>query len=151
MLFRSLTQCGIAFGHRHKASDRVANKVEVTGRVGGAELNLPCTSRQLRDDGGDHCASRLPGAIGVERTNDRHWRLEGQKEAGGDLVRADLAGGVRRLALQGVFFGDGHKARRAIDLAGGGVDHALYTQFSGCLDDVERALDVGSVYRLSRL
>jgi hypothetical protein len=45
--------------------------------------------------------------------------------------------------LQRVLFGDRHETRRAIDLAGGGVDHALHAQLARRLHDIECALDVG--------
>ena len=59
------------------------------------------------------------------------------------MIRADLAGRVGRLALQRVCLGDGHEARGAVDLAGGGVDDRPDAQIARGLDHVERAFDVG--------
>src|ERR1700677_4527563 len=59
------------------------------------------------------------------------------------VIRSDLAGRVRRLALQRMLLRDRNEACRTVHLAGGRMNHLCDTQITCGLQDVERSLDVG--------
>jgi hypothetical protein len=73
-------------------------------------------------------------------------------KAQGHLVRADLAGGIRGLGLERVVLVDGDVSGRAVNLGGGGADHALLRlrlrlrflslALALSLANIERAFDV---------
>ena len=64
-------------------------------------------------------------------------------ERHGNLVCADLARRIGRLALQRMIFGDRHEARRAINLARRRLHHLADAKVARRLDNAQRALDVG--------
>ena len=68
-----------------------------------------------------------------------------------DLVRADLAGRIGRLALQRMRLGDRYEPGGAIDLAGRGVDHPFDAQIPRRLNDVQRAQNIGLNIGLRRV
>ena len=138
-----LANRGVAVGNRHKAVGRVLDIVEVAGRGQAAELDLGLTGQQLGDNGRDNGASALARAVGVERAHDSDGQVKAAVEALGQAVRADFGGGVGALALERVLLVDGHVLRRAVDLAGGGDEHALGVQLTRGVQHIQRALDVG--------
>ncbi len=138
-----LTDTGIGLERFDEAVDGVGNEVEIAGRMHGAELDAALAAGDLRDDGRDHGTGGLARSVGVEGSQRDDRGAEGQIKGLGDLIRADLAGRVGRLALQGMRLGNGHEAGGAVDLAGGGVNNLADAQLTRGLDDVERALDVG--------
>ena len=86
---------------------------------------------------------RLPGAIGIEGAQGDHRHGEGEMIAFGQLVGADLAGGIGGLASQRVGFVDGGVLGGAVGFAGGGVHEALHPVMAGRLQEVQGAAAVG--------
>ncbi len=103
---------GLAFhagglGGPQEAGDGVGDVGQVAAGVQVAQADH-VLGQGLGDDGRDHGAGGLARAVGVEGPQGDHRQLVGAVEALGQLVGADLAGGVGRLALQGVVFVDRH-------------------------------------------
>ena len=134
---------GIAVGNRHKAVGRVLDIVEVAGWGQAAELDLGLAGQQLGDDGRDDGAAALARAVGVEGPHDGHGQVKAAVEALGQTVGTDLGGGVGALALEGVLLVNGHILCRAVDLAGGGDEHALGVQLTRGVQHIQSTLDVG--------
>ena len=133
----------MAGGHRQKCSAGVGHIVEIAGRRERPEANPALAGSDLADDRGDHSTGTLAGTVGVERTEHGHRRFKAAPVAQSDLIGADLAGGVGRLAHQGMVFGDWHKLGGAIGFGGGGVHHPLHPEVPGRLDHIEGSVDVG--------
>ncbi len=96
----------------------------------------------LGDDGGDDGAGGLSRTIGVEGPHGDGGDFEGSVVGFDEFVRANLAGGVGALPLQGVALVDGDAQGGAVDFAGGGV-HDGDAELAGGFEDVEGAEDVG--------
>ena len=94
----------IAGGERHESGAGIGHVVEITGRREGAQTNLALTCCDLANDRWNHGTGTLTGAVGVEGTQNGHEVLKTAPVAQSDLIGADLAGGVGRLAHQGMVF-----------------------------------------------
>lgn len=129
------------FGGFDETVDCVGEVGKVALRIKVAEAN-DILGEGLGDDGGDDGASGLTGTVGVKGADGDSLDAIGAVEAFDELVGADLAGGVGRLPLEGMVFGDGDAQGGAVDFAGGGVDEAA-VELAASLEDVEGADDVG--------
>ena len=77
---------------------RIVHEDQVPRRMQGPQPDLGSSSQQLGDDGWGSPPERLPGSIGVERTNHGDRQTEAEMKGQGDGP-SDLAGGVRRLSF----------------------------------------------------
>ena len=57
-----------------------------------AHVHLALAVGDLRDDCGDHCASRLAWSVGVEWSDDSDRSIKGSKEGQGHLIRTNFCG-----------------------------------------------------------
>ena len=103
-------------------------------------------AQHRREDG----ALGLARAVGVERPQDDRRHAVAAVEGEGQLVGGDLGGRVRRLGLERVRLRDRQRGRRAVDLAGRGLDEPPDAVAPGGLERVERAADVRVDERLRR-
>ena len=128
--------------NRDQAVDGVLHEVEIARRRERAQLDLGLAGGDLADDRRNHGARRLPGAVGVEGSRHRDRHSEGAIVRERDLIRADLARGVRRLADERMLFGDRHELRGAVAFGGRGVHDLGGAEVLRGRDDVQRAGDV---------
>src|SRR3990172_8503421 len=95
------------FTNLEKALHRFGDIRQVSPSFGISQVN--CVSCQcLRDDRWNDRSAGLPRAIGVEWPQGDNRKVVGAVEALSQLVSADLACRVRRLALEGMAFVDRH-------------------------------------------
>lgn len=131
-----------------EAGDGVVDVGEVAAGVERAEVEV-ILGEGLGDDGRDDGAGGLPRTIGVEGPHGDGGDFERTVVSFDQFVRANLAGGVGRLPLQGVALVDGDAQGGAVDFAGGGV-HDRDAQLPRGFEDVEGAEHVG-LHRLDRV
>ena len=137
--------------HRNECGRRVLHEREVASRQDVAELELGFPRQDLLDHCRDDGATALARAVSIEWPHDLDRGRKGTAEGYAELVGRDLRRRVRRLADDRMLFIDRHPLGSPVHLAGRGDQHMFEIRYSRPLQDVVRALDIGSNVRQWRL
>src|SRR6266480_3235429 len=120
-----LSKRAVGLRDRDEGTHGVRDMVKVPRRRDTPQAQFGFSAQQLRDDGRDHGARRLPRSVGIERPHYGHRCVEGTVERFRQSVSTNLRGAVGRLPLERMLLVDRRVLRRAVYLGCGRNEYPL--------------------------